>query len=123
MKIMGPRHTFPEYMIVRDTRKRDIVIADGLKRRFAQKRSLELCNASKHVEDRLSFDSGNGCAANMLQINDEVTDCCSDAFLFFSVKVSSKRTMVTKPNDIVFEAQHAPVVLYAHIDINKVRLA
>jgi hypothetical protein len=50
----------------------------------------------------------------MLQINDEVTDCCSDTFLFFSVKVSPKRTMVTKANDIAFEAQHAPAVLFAH---------
>ncbi len=114
MKVVCSRHTFPEYIIVRDTRKRDIVIAGSLKRRFAQKGFLKLRNAGQHIEDRLSFDSRNSCAADMLEINDEVTDCCCDTLLFFSVKVSPKRTMITKANDLVFETQHAVVVLFAH---------
>src|SRR5260370_30502239 len=103
MKVVWPRHTFPEHIIVRDIRVRDIVIADSLQRRFAQDGSLKLRNTSHHIKNRLSFDSGNSSAADMLEINDEVTNGCPDMFLFFSVKVSPELSMVVKTNEIVFE--------------------
>src|SRR5215813_2133437 len=119
MKVMCPRHTFAEYMVLGDTRTNDIVIAESLKRRYTQEGFLKCSNASQHIEDRLSFDSWNSCAADMLEINQEVTKSCCDTFLFFSVKVSPKGTMITKPNDVIFETQHALDVLFGHSDTSE----
>src|SRR5438477_7598996 len=104
MKVMCSRNTFSEYMIVRNIRVRDIVIADSLQRRFAQEGFLKLRNTSHHIKNRLSFDSGNSSAADMLQINDEGTDSGPDTFRFFSVKFSPQLRIIAKTNDTVFEA-------------------
>src|SRR5260370_20747386 len=103
MKVVCPRHTFAEYIIVRDTRLRDIVIADSVQRRLAQEGFLKLSNTRHDIKNRLSLNSWNGSAADMLEINDEMTDGCFDTFLFFSVKLNTQRTIVTEPNDVVFE--------------------
>jgi hypothetical protein len=50
----------------------------------------------------------------MLEINDEVTDSSGDTLLFFSVKVSPKRTMISKANDVAFETRHALAVFRVH---------
>src|SRR5438876_10073014 len=103
MKVVCPRHAFPKDIIVRDTRLRNIVITNGFQRRLAPESILKLRNTSHHIKNRLSFNSGNSSAADMLEINNEVTDGDHDTFLFFSVKVSPERSIFNKTNEIIFE--------------------